>query len=406
MPAPITIRDPATYYEPQNHPSDELGEDMMVPIHEFLSTMNKSEDAQRLRSSGDDESSNSRSIQRKNKRHMEDISMSPRLMGYLCSLISSAVSTISSTVFLFSGATEATKDTIAEYFESINVPVSYEKMEKAQERIEDMNDKFNLYFGSGGNLVYEYKVFGSIAVSGLLTVITAGIVMAHFDSIICVKKNRKNFQDGSKFERNLLLLLISLTVCALYISTSKFSVGEAQANVFFSTWTNFVSCVANYEVWRKGSGRNHSFQNVLFGQKRHWFLLSIFTTTSFLSTIDFFLNNNIVKDTHDLGCIDLSWSNKWIWYSLAGCVISWVVMWFHRYCEKVLAVTILEAIVSLGIMGAYGYILHEFAGGRLDQIHCPSNLYFSVWAAFFLAVWIFSTVIQSNRIGILESRFE
>lgn len=73
--------------------------------------------------------------------------------------------------------------------------------------------------------------FSIMQVSGLLTVITVSVVIAHFDSCVCVHKNRTHFHDGSKYERNLLLTLIILSAFALSISTSKFSVGEAQANV-------------------------------------------------------------------------------------------------------------------------------------------------------------------------------
>jgi len=265
-----------------------------------------------------------------------------------------------------------------------------------------VNGTYRLYFGSGGNLVHQWKVFGCIAVSGLLTLITLIIVIAHFDSTICVKKNRIYFRDGSKFERNLLLMLIILTVCALFISTSKFSIGEAQANVFFSTWSNFISCVVNYEVWRKGSGKQHSFHNVLFGHKRHWFLLSIFSTIAFLSTIDFFINNNIVQDTHHFDCLGVGWKNVWVWFSMSGTIVCWAIVLLHRYCKQCLAVRILEAIVSLAMVGVDGYIVASFSGGRLDQIACPSNLYFSVWGAFFLSVWIFSSMIQEGRNGIDE----
>lgn len=77
-----------------------------------------------------------------------------------------------------------------------------------------------------------------IKISGLLTIITISIIIAHFDSVFCVKKNRIYFSDGSKQERNLLILLIFLSVIALQINTSKYSVGEAQANVSLRTVTH------------------------------------------------------------------------------------------------------------------------------------------------------------------------
>mmetsp|Transcript_8749 Transcript_8749/g.19617 ORF Transcript_8749/g.19617 Transcript_8749/m.19617 type:complete len:299 (+) Transcript_8749:125-1021(+) len=290
MPAPIAICDPATYYETRKDPSSALvGEDPVVPLRNFLAMQKTDISA--------DESS------QRNKHHMDDTSTSPRLLGYVFSCISSAVGTISSTIFYLRGTTQATADTLHSYSLNLGIALNETQLDMATKRIEDMNQSFHLYFGSGGNLVQQWKLYGCITISGLLTIITLAIVIAHFDSICCVKKNRIHFHDGNKFERNLLLVLIILSIIALGTSTSKFSVGEAQANVFFSTWTNFVSNIVNYEVWRKGSGKQHSFQNVFFGHTRHWFLLAIISTIAFLSTIDFFVNNNIVQDGHNLGCV-------------------------------------------------------------------------------------------------------
>jgi len=176
------------------------------------------------------------------------------------------------------------------------------------------------------------------------------------------------------------------------------------AQVYFSTWINFVSCAVNYEVWRKGSGRHHTFQKILFGKQRHWFLLAILATIACLSTIDFFVNNNIVQDTHNLRCLTVSYNNKWIWLSAIGSLVCWFVLFLQRYAHrhagnrKIGFITeITEAIVALGIIGCYGYVVASFTGGRLDHVQCPSNLYFSVWGAFFLAVWILSTQIQMSR---------
>lgn len=128
---------------------------------------------------------------------------------------------------------------------------------------------------------------------------------------------------------------------------------------FFSTWTNFVCCIVNYEVWRKGSGRHLTFQNVLFGQKRHWFLLSIFFTIAFLSTIDYFMNNNIINQE---GCLALSWTNKWVWLSLSGALASWGIVLLHQYCKDCLPVRILEVMVAIASIVINGYVVANFTG--------------------------------------------
>lgn len=73
-------------------------------------------------------------------------------------------------------------------------------------------------------------------------------------------------------------------------------------------------------------------------------------------------------------------------------------MLLHRHYKKeVTFVRITEFIVVLGVMGINGYVVSSFTGGRLDQVSCPSNLYFSVWGAFFFSVWIFSSMIQESN---------
>mmetsp|Transcript_28732 Transcript_28732/g.69169 ORF Transcript_28732/g.69169 Transcript_28732/m.69169 type:complete len:407 (-) Transcript_28732:38-1258(-) len=400
MPAPVAIRDPSTYYEKREDPASVLGlEDPVVPLRNFLA-MQKSDVVPSHHHSS---VANADESTARNKHHVDDISISPRLLGYVLSFISSAVGMISATIFYVRETTMTTSETIEDYADSLGIELNQEQLDKAKARTHDMS-KYELYFGTGGSIVVRWKVYGCIAVEGLLTIITLAILIAHYDSILCVKKNRVNFRDGSLFERNLLVMLIILSICALYICTSKFSVGEAQANVFFSTWTNFISCVINYEVWRRGKrNRHYTFREALLGRNgkshlmRHWYLLAILSTITFLSTIDFFLNNNTLADCDHLDCMDLSWTNHWVWFSLAGFVICWAVVLLHRYCKLALVVRMVEAIVSLVIIGAYGYIVASFTGGRLDQVPCPSNLYFSVWGGFFLSVWIFSTVVEESR---------
>lgn len=191
--------------------------------------------------------------------------------------------------------------------------------------------------------------------------------------------------------------MIILSVAAAYISTSKFSVGEAQPNVFFSAWTNLVSVIVNREIWRKG--RNHrSFDNIPSGKKRHWFLCAIWSTIACVSTIDFFLFNNIIPNSNHYECINLSWSNKWIWLSLGIAIICWAIVLVHRYYKPVLLVHVVEVIVSLAIIGVDGYFVIQFTeGGEMDHVSCPSNLYFSVWGTFLTSVWIFGTIVQRSR---------
>jgi len=223
MPAPILIYDPKIYGEP-NDPRAIVGDDPIKGFRNFLTISKTSADEQ-------PSIDNTERSSNKTSRYMEDISTSPRLLGYVFSCISSALAMITATVFYVRGTTVASPITVESYARQVGIELTKNETELFTQRIDDMNKTYHLYFGSGGSLVQQYKVYGAIAVSGLLTLITLTIVIAHFDSILCVKKNRINFRDGSKVERNLILFLLFLSVIALHINTSKFSVGEAQANV-------------------------------------------------------------------------------------------------------------------------------------------------------------------------------
>ncbi len=126
---------------------------------------------------------------------MDDISTSPRLLGYVFSCISSVVSMISSTIFYRRGITEVSPSGLDDYGDSIGAQFTAEELAKVEDRLEDMTETYHLFFGRGGIIVQRWKLFGSIAISGLLTFITLLVVIAHFDSICCPKKFRIFFRE-------------------------------------------------------------------------------------------------------------------------------------------------------------------------------------------------------------------
>ena len=226
--------------------------------------------------------------------NMEDISTSPRFLGYIFSFFSSAVLLASSVMFYVRGVYPANSSDLVSVAAKHGINITTSDLDALKTRYDAMDFSSKLFLTSGGVVTQNYQVYGSIAVSSVLTTITLVVVFAHLDSFCCPNFFRHFFRDGSKSERNLIIALIVISTVSLQICTSRFSIGEAQINVFFSTWTNFISCVLNFEVWRNGAGRHSTFQNVLFDRdfplKKYWFVLSIFTTVSFLSMIDFFLS--------------------------------------------------------------------------------------------------------------------
>ena len=228
---------------------------------------------------------------------MEDISTSPRFLGYIFSFFSSAVLLASSVVFYVRGVYPADSSDLALVAAKHGINITTSDLDALKTRYDEMSFSSKLFLTSGGVVTQNYQVYGSIVVSSILTTITLFAVFAHLDSFCCPNFFRHFFRDGSKSERNLIISLIIISTISLQICTSRFSIGEAQINVFFSTWTNFISCVLNFEVWRNGAGRHSTFQNVIFDQefplKRYWFILSVITTVSFLSMIDFFLSKYV-----------------------------------------------------------------------------------------------------------------
>ena len=90
MPGPIVILDPSastSYDDTSKDPRQEVGGDPIVPLRSLLA-MQKEEKKKREQQPSIDDSTYSH---HRNDHHMNDISMSPRLLGYVFSCISSAV---------------------------------------------------------------------------------------------------------------------------------------------------------------------------------------------------------------------------------------------------------------------------------------------------------------------------
>lgn len=167
----------------------------------------------------------------------EDIRASPRLVGYCFQLLASIVMLISVSTFL--GKEEGENYTeIWNIFKRTGV---------------DTNE---LYYSNESRAVFAWKLFGCFAVSGLGTIITLGIILVHFDTICFPSYWLRSFRDGSKREQVLLISLGVFWGFGLHINTSSLSVGQSQANVFFTSWISFFSAILNYGIWRISAGRS------------------------------------------------------------------------------------------------------------------------------------------------------
>ena len=343
---------------------------------------------------------------------LHDITASPRLYGYCVCSISSIVSMISSSIFYTNGAVQLpTMDTINTTATDYGITLDTEQQELTSIWVGALNEQRMKYFyGMQGNVVQYWKARGAIAISGLMALITLLVVIAHFDSYFFPKKFRTFFADGSMKERNLLLVLICIAICALQINTSRYSVGEAQANVFFSTWTSFLACVFNYELWRTNAGRHLTFQNVLFDSnfptKRFWMLLAIFSTITLLAFFEHTIHNNFMGLTGDdqklMNCTVISAGNRWMWMNVTACLLTWGFLFYRNRrssdaCNPKLTWA-LETAFAGAVVASKGVAISRFTGGVYDKVPCPSNLYFGLWGTFVVAVWILSSLLQNYHI--------
>lgn len=399
MPSQILIRDPTVYHPDQPATAKGLGGDDIASVSTVF-IQPAGSDRRFVQPAGSDGAASL---------VMNDISASPRLFGYFVCCISSIVSMISSSLFYTGGTERVNLDTIIGAAEGFGVTITSQQEQITNKWIESLHNQGIMYFyEKSGNIVQRWKVYGAIAVSSLMALITLLVLLAHFDSYFFPRKFRRFFADGSKSERNLLFVLIFIAICALEINTSRFSVGEAQANVFFSAWTSFIASVFNYELWRKNAGRHLTFENVLFDKsfrtKRFWMLLAIFSTITLVAFFEHTLHNNFMKDEEKiLNCTIITAKNEWMWMSLFSCLLVWGLLFFRtRYklsdVSNPKLVWILETTYSGALVAMNVTAIANFTGGVSDKVPCPSNLYFGLWGAFVVSIWIFSSLLQNYHI--------
>ena len=149
---------------------------------------------------------------------MEDISTSPRLIGYAFCCISSAVGLTSSLAFFIRSMASSNLEIFDEFLVESNIYLANGTLESIETRVDRWSEQYHLYLGSGGSIVRSWKVYGSISISGIITLVTFGILMAHFDSSrLCAQQNTIFFGDGSTSERNIIVVLIALSLAVRFL---------------------------------------------------------------------------------------------------------------------------------------------------------------------------------------------
>jgi hypothetical protein len=154
----------------------------------------------------------------------EDIRSSPRLLGYVFQLLASAVMLISVLKFYFNDEKQTTP-TVVDLWQGLG----------------DDQQFFNTVHG----VVFTWKLIGCVSVATLGTAVNLLVVLVHFDTLLLPNFWLAFFRDGSRYEMYLEILMLVFWIVGIHINTSPLSVGNVQANVYFTTWISFVSSAIN-----------------------------------------------------------------------------------------------------------------------------------------------------------------
>jgi hypothetical protein len=246
----------------------------------------------------------------------EDIRASPRLLGYIFQLLASTVMLISVLKFRFED--ERT-------FETTPAVWSWFKKEGANVR----DDLFITLAGP----VFTWKLIGCFVVGSLGTIINLLIILTHFDTIFFPSLWLRVFRDGSRYEQFIVIAMVVFWAGGIHINTSSLSVGESQANVFFTTWISFFSAFINGGVWRVSAGRRSIAE---FVNEHHrattynWLWTFIFASTCAGAMAGTYLNREYVSIFFEGQSIELS-RGQWIlaltvvWGLAVSCILAIVL---------------------------------------------------------------------------------
>lgn len=324
----------------------------------------------------------------------QDIRASPRLLGYLFGWIASAVMLVSVIQFYLQEDKLSKSDVAA--LNSYNRTVFPE-------------DEFFLTINGP---VYLWKLWGAFGVALGGTCIFLIILLMHFDTICFPRLWFQFFRDGSLAERNLLLALLVFWAASLHVTTSSLSVGEAQANVFFTTWIAFVCTAMNYGVWRESAGLPRLADKIIMHHREttyNWCWTLIFVLVTAGAATDMYFNREQITLRLKGEILVLNKQN-WmqilalVWSEVLLCIVALFLNHFWTRsckfncggCRLVLNWRFLEGLLIICQVGFKFWIILEYTGvdGVITGLN---NAYFGVWGAFFNAVFTFGTWLRENK---------
>jgi len=322
-------------------------------------------------------------IERRHQLHLsnEDIRASPRLLGYLFGSIAFVVMLVSVVQFynLEDEAWSQSPEALGNY------------------SLSQFPDE--TFFHTINGPIYLWKLWASVAVASAGSFLFLSILVVHFDTIFFPRTWFQIFRDGSLAERNLLIGLLVFCVAVLHINTSSFSVGEAQANVFFTSWIVFICTVLTFGVWRHSADLPQLAAKILTHHREttyNWCWVLIFSLITAGSATDLFFHRTEVTlrlQGEELVLEYGMWMRVlgMVWALVAVCLVAlffnhfWTNTWKLKVsseCRFVLNWRFLEGLLILSLMGVQCWAIISYTGAD-GVINGLNNTYFGIWGAFF-----------------------
>mmetsp|Transcript_35311 Transcript_35311/g.73512 ORF Transcript_35311/g.73512 Transcript_35311/m.73512 type:complete len:403 (-) Transcript_35311:401-1609(-) len=338
-----------------------------------------------------------------------DIRASPRFLGYLFCTISGSVLLVSVVQFYLT----ETSSLIIQPLDEVPSRLLIEGQNTTEPIVDD---KF--YVTVSGDLIYRWKLWGAIYTSASIVGICLIVMVVHYDTVIAPRLWMAVFRDGSLAERNLIFFLTICWMAGLHICTSSLSVGEVQANVYFTSWISFGSIALTYGVWRESAGLP-TLMDIMNQHHRettyNWIWIMIFSTVFAGAATDIYVNREELEFRYQGELLDLRRKN-WItvlsvlW---ADVLVSGLAILFNEWFLEskplpcswkrkagtyrcVFGWRQLEGIVmALGVAAKF-WVIYEYTGVD-GVINGLSNGYFGIWGTFFNSVFALGTWLKENK---------
>lgn len=283
---------------------------------------------------------------------------------------------------------------------------------------EDLVDG-NKFYSTRTGLVFKWKLWAAIYLSSAAVFFPLFTLLVHFDTMCLPWLWDKVFRDGSLAERNWIFFLLLLWTVTLHVQTSVFSVGEHQANVYFTTWIGFGATALTYGVWRESAGLLTLTEKTVKHLQRetsyNWIYTAVFSAVFAGSMTDIYANREVV-DIRFRGEQVLVAQKTWtvilgvIWTEVALCAMvvglnetlvnSWQLPCPIRRATGTFRLIFgwrqIEGVIILVSMAGKFYTIIRYTGVD-GVVNGLSNAYFGIWGSFFNSVFAFGTWLKENQ---------